>query len=119
MFDSKQTLTTRLADATDLIIDFATLGEYGLEPVGSTPEGCDGTRQRPLPIADRQTFTEVLFPNRSTKPSATSIARPADAPCSARSRAQSKNLTRGSGPKLARKRGGRGASRPFSADSAA
>jgi hypothetical protein len=63
MFDSKQTLTTRLADATDLIIDFATLGEYGLEPVGSTPEGCDGSRQHPMPIADRTTFTEVLFPN--------------------------------------------------------
>jgi hypothetical protein len=25
--------TRRLADATDLLIDFATLGEYGLEPV--------------------------------------------------------------------------------------
>ncbi len=40
MFDSKQTLTTRLADAADLIIDFATLGEYGLEPVGRTRQGC-------------------------------------------------------------------------------
>lgn len=40
MFDSKQTLTTRLADATDLFIDFATLGEYGLEPVGRARQGC-------------------------------------------------------------------------------
>jgi hypothetical protein len=63
MFDSKQTLTTRLADATDLMIDFATLGEYGLEPVGSAPRGCEGARQRPRPIADRQSFREVLFPN--------------------------------------------------------
>lgn len=41
MFDSKQTLTNRLADAVDLAIDFATLGEYGLEPVGSTPRACE------------------------------------------------------------------------------
>ena len=33
MFDSKRKLTARLADAVDLAIDFATLGEYGLEPV--------------------------------------------------------------------------------------
>ena len=42
MFDCKQTLTTRLADAVDLMIDFATLGEYGLEPVG---------RARPASVA--------------------------------------------------------------------
>ncbi|HEX5928769.1 MAG TPA: hypothetical protein VFY48_05190 [Solirubrobacterales bacterium] len=40
MFDSKQTLTNRLTDAVDLMIDFATLGEYGLEPVGRTRQGC-------------------------------------------------------------------------------
>jgi hypothetical protein len=40
MFDSKQTLTHRLTDAVDLMIDFATLGEYGLEPVGRTRQGC-------------------------------------------------------------------------------
>lgn len=45
MFDSKQTLTGRLTDAVDLMIDFATLGEYGLEPVGRTPEPC-ATRRR-------------------------------------------------------------------------
>ena len=28
MFDCKQTLTARLTDAVDLMIDFATLGEY-------------------------------------------------------------------------------------------
>lgn len=62
MFDSKQTLTHRLADATDLLIDFATLGEYGLEPVGSTPRGCEA-RTRPMPIAARESFSDVLFPN--------------------------------------------------------
>jgi hypothetical protein len=39
MFDSTTKLTGRLTDA-DLLIDFATLGEYGLEPVGRTRQGC-------------------------------------------------------------------------------
>jgi hypothetical protein len=37
MFDSKRKLSARLADAVDLVIDFATLGEYGLEPVAASP----------------------------------------------------------------------------------
>ena len=45
MFDSKTTLTGRLTDAVDLLIDFATLGEYGLEPVGRTSPSCE-TRRR-------------------------------------------------------------------------
>ena len=46
MFDYKQKLTDRLTDAADLIIDFATLGEYGLEePVGRTSPSCE-TRHR-------------------------------------------------------------------------
>jgi hypothetical protein len=49
MFDCKQTLTTRLTDAVDLMIDFATLGEYGLEPVGSTPPSCESRTRRPAP----------------------------------------------------------------------
>ena len=36
MFDSKTKRNDRLADAADLVIDFATLGEYGLEPVEFT-----------------------------------------------------------------------------------
>lgn len=40
MFDPTRKMTTRLADAADLLIDFATLGEYGLEPVGRTRRGC-------------------------------------------------------------------------------
>jgi hypothetical protein len=40
MFDSKTKITNRLTDAADLLIDFATLGEYGLEPVGRTRPGC-------------------------------------------------------------------------------
>jgi hypothetical protein len=46
MFDSKQTLTERLGDAVDLMIDFATLGEYGLEPAAKAPSGCQ-VRRRP------------------------------------------------------------------------
>lgn len=44
MFDSKTNIAGRLTDAVDLLIDFATLGEYGLEPVGRTPS-CE-TRRR-------------------------------------------------------------------------
>lgn len=40
MFDPTKNLTARLTDAVDLMIDFATLGEYGLEPVGRTRQGC-------------------------------------------------------------------------------
>ena len=49
MFGYKQTLTTRLTDAVDLMIDFATLGEYGLEPVGRTPPSCESRHRRPTP----------------------------------------------------------------------
>lgn len=45
MFDSKTTLTGRLTDAVDLLIDFATLGEYGLEPVGRTSRACEADRR--------------------------------------------------------------------------
>lgn len=45
MFDSKTNKSERLADAVDLIIDFATLGEYGFEPVSDPVRACEG-RQR-------------------------------------------------------------------------
>jgi len=44
MFDTRKTIGTRAADAVDLAIDFATLGEYGLEPVGQ-PKPCEGRRR--------------------------------------------------------------------------
>jgi hypothetical protein len=44
MFDSKKTLTGRLTDAVDLMIDFATLGEYGLEPVEGRVASCETRR---------------------------------------------------------------------------
>jgi hypothetical protein len=49
MFDSKQTLTTRLADTADLVIDFATLGEYGLEPVDRPLPSCQTRRHGRAP----------------------------------------------------------------------
>jgi hypothetical protein len=46
MFDTTKTSTTdRIADAVDLAIDFATLGEYGLEPVDAGSAPCE-TRRR-------------------------------------------------------------------------
>jgi hypothetical protein len=45
MFDSARKLSARLSDAVDLVIDFATLGEYGLEPAPA-PCRCGARRQR-------------------------------------------------------------------------
>ena len=41
MFDRRKTLSTKAADAADLMIDFATLGEYGLEPVERRGKACE------------------------------------------------------------------------------
>jgi hypothetical protein len=45
MFDTRKTFSSRLADAIDLTIDFATLGEYGLEPVREQPKPCEARRR--------------------------------------------------------------------------
>jgi len=44
MFDTKKNFSNRAADAADLMIDFATLGEYGLEPVGRPAQPCEARR---------------------------------------------------------------------------
>ncbi len=56
MFDSKKNITARLTDAADLLIDFATLGEYGLEPVAKAIPTCETRHRRPLlsPTTSRQ-----------------------------------------------------------------
>jgi hypothetical protein len=46
MFDSSRKLSERILDTVDLLIDFATLGEYGLEPAAA-PSGCRDGRRRP------------------------------------------------------------------------
>jgi hypothetical protein len=48
MFDSKTSLTGRLTDAVDLLIDFATLGEYGMEPVGRPGASCESRHRASL-----------------------------------------------------------------------
>jgi hypothetical protein len=50
MFDTRKTFSDRLANAVDLTIDFATLGEYGLEPVRSA--SCE-IRNRPQSASGR------------------------------------------------------------------
>lgn len=45
MFDTATSPRERLADAADLIIDFATLGEYGLEPVERPTQPCEARRR--------------------------------------------------------------------------
>jgi len=47
MFATKKTISSKAAEATDLIIDFATLGEYGLEPVGAAPRPCEARHRVP------------------------------------------------------------------------
>ncbi len=50
MFDTKKTSSDRIADAIDLAIDFATLGEYGLEPVDQpASRPCEGRRRLATP----------------------------------------------------------------------
>jgi len=53
MFDTRKTFSSKAADAADLVIDFATLGEYGLEPTETT-RPCE-IRHRPR--AHRSTGT--------------------------------------------------------------
>jgi hypothetical protein len=46
MFDTRKSLLSgQLANAVDLTIDFATLGEYGLEPVNPPAQPCEGRRR--------------------------------------------------------------------------
>jgi hypothetical protein len=45
MFDTRKTFSARATDAVDLVIDFATLGEYGLEPVERPQRPCEGRRR--------------------------------------------------------------------------
>jgi hypothetical protein len=49
MFDSRKEISDRVADAADLMIDFATLGEYGLEPVEPASRPCEARRRSGSP----------------------------------------------------------------------
>ncbi len=58
MFDTKKNFSTRAADAADLVIDFATLGEYGLEPV-ETGRPCEA-RHRPRALRSTGTWNAAI-----------------------------------------------------------
>jgi hypothetical protein len=45
MFDTRKNFSGHLANAVDLTIDFATLGEYGFEPVDPPARPCEGRRR--------------------------------------------------------------------------
>jgi hypothetical protein len=49
MFDTRKTFSGHVANAVDLTIDFATLGEYGLEPVDPPAKPCEGRRRPGFP----------------------------------------------------------------------
>jgi hypothetical protein len=50
MFANKKNFSNHLVDAVDLTIDFATLGEYGLEPVDQpTARPCEGRKRASAP----------------------------------------------------------------------
>ena len=58
MFATKKTLSSKAADAADLVIDFATLGEYGLEPV-ETGRPCEA-RTRPRALRSTGAWTAAI-----------------------------------------------------------
>lgn len=65
MFDTKKSAATRVVDAADLVIDFATLGEYGLEPV-ETGRSCEA-RRRPRALRSSGAWSAAIdrFATRS------------------------------------------------------
>lgn len=76
MFDSSKNISTRLANAADLLIDFATLGEYGLEPTAKPASSCE-TRHRPV--------TPISSPtNRRRRPGAPTLVLTTEEPRSRR-----------------------------------
>ena len=76
MFDSSKNISTRLADAADLLIDFATLGEYGLEPVAKAPSICE-TRHR-------STSLTLSATTRRRRPGAPTLVLASEKPASRR-----------------------------------
>jgi hypothetical protein len=60
MFDTKKTFSTRAADAADLMIDFATLGEYGLEPVDTPSRPCEARHRIGSPRRSTGTWSAAI-----------------------------------------------------------
>jgi hypothetical protein len=60
MFDSRKEISERTLDAVDLVIDFATLGEYGLEPVDTAPRLCEARRRAGSPRRSTGTWMSAI-----------------------------------------------------------
>jgi hypothetical protein len=60
MFDTKKNLSSQMADAADLMIDFATLGEYGLEPVNRPAQPCEGRRRSATPRRSTGSWSSAI-----------------------------------------------------------
>jgi hypothetical protein len=77
MFDSSKNISTRLADAADLLIDFATLGEYGLEPTGKSASNCESRHRHSTSLAPSAT-------TRGRRPGAPTLVLSSEKPASRR-----------------------------------
>ena len=60
MFDSRKEIRERTLDAVDLVIDFATLGEYGLEPVDAAPRPCEARHRIATPRRSTGTWNAAI-----------------------------------------------------------
>jgi hypothetical protein len=77
MFDSSKSISARLADAADLLIDFATLGEYGLEPTAKPATACETRHRGPTSPALNAT-------NRRRRPGDPTLVLASEKPASRR-----------------------------------
>jgi hypothetical protein len=77
MFHGRNDLGQRVVDGVDLVIDFATLGEYGLEPISA--EGSTRRRTDRHPRPDRRPGWEApaRAPRSACGASKDSAVRPA------------------------------------------
>jgi hypothetical protein len=60
MLDTRKTFSSRIADALDLTIDFATLGEYGFEPVDAPSRPCEVRRRIGSPRRSTGTWNAAI-----------------------------------------------------------
>jgi hypothetical protein len=60
MFDSRKEISDRALDAVDLVIDFATLGEYGLEPVDIPARPCEARHRIGVPRRSTGTWMSAI-----------------------------------------------------------
>jgi hypothetical protein len=74
MFETKEKIRARLMDAFDLAVDFATLGEYGLEPLDAAEATRPGER---CELDGQRTGWEALAsPRRGDRCAPAPVAKP-------------------------------------------